>query len=304
MIKSTFFKKMSAIIVFLVCSLVFSYLLTSNSIVKPVIAAAASVSDSYVDYSKINDSASTNYLVSGGQLKMKQINGVACTTAGQCTSGFCVDGVCCNSACTGLTCQRCDSYSNAGTGTCGYVNNGSVNPDNECTASYNACSGNNKIGPDGNCSGTGYSCKPDGQSSACPTHGICQTGGGCSAGSCVAVVNAAAGTNPNNDCTASAAIGVMNACANVTCNTMCSWYSGQNATCNGSGACSTHTRTCQSTGTNPAGTNLYSVQSPGYCQYYGPTNVCGWTTGCPDPPLYCGADGSGGNAPWWYCNCL
>lgn len=43
----------------------------------------------------------------------------ACTSNSQCCSGFCADGVCCNTACTGSTCQRCDSSSNAGAGTCG-----------------------------------------------------------------------------------------------------------------------------------------------------------------------------------------
>jgi len=116
-------------------------------------------------------------------------NGESCTAGGQCTSGYCVDGVCCNTACTGSICQSCDINSSAGKGTCGYTV-ATADPDNECTPSgYNSCSGDNKIGSDGNCSGTGYSCKLDGVSYTCPTAGPCQTGGGCSAGACQAISN-------------------------------------------------------------------------------------------------------------------
>ncbi len=95
-------------------------------------------------------------------------NGLGCSTGTQCTSGFCADGVCCNTACTGSACQRCDSYSNAGAGTCGYIST-AVDPDNECTPAvsiYNSsanaktcntvCAEHQTTG--NNCSGSSYAC--------------------------------------------------------------------------------------------------------------------------------------------------
>lgn len=103
---------------------------------------------------------------------------------------------------------------------------------NDCTASYNACSGNNRIGPDGNCDGAG-ACNTTGQSSACSTASTCQTGGGCSAGSCVTVSNNANNTDPNNECTIT-----YTGCSNSTTR------SGIGANCNGAGACKTGTQAC------------------------------------------------------------
>jgi len=77
--------------------------------------------------------------------------GTACTAGSECTSGYCVDSVCCNTSCSGSTCQRCDSYSNAGAGTCGYVSSWTQDPDNECPGAFGTCAATN-------CSGSGYSC--------------------------------------------------------------------------------------------------------------------------------------------------
>ncbi|MFA4834214.1 MAG: hypothetical protein WC619_05230 [Patescibacteria group bacterium] len=84
----------------------------------------------------------------------KLANGGSCSSATQCTSGYCADSVCCNNACSGSTCQRCDSYSNAGAGTCGYVSSGSEDPDGECTQgseTSNGCRSNY-------CTGSSYAC--------------------------------------------------------------------------------------------------------------------------------------------------
>lgn len=187
------------------------------------------------------DSGGDGHCSSGTCSADTKANGEVCSSDGECTSTYCVDGYCCNSACSGSTCQTCGTLSSAGAGTCGYINSGSEDPDNECTATYNACDGNNRIGPDGYCSGTGYACKTTGLSSACATAGTCQTGGGCSVGSCVAVSNVAAyaeGTNCTAQCTgcngAGSCIYIPNATADSWGSTYC------NAThyrCNGSGGC-------------------------------------------------------------------
>ena len=101
---------------------------------------------SYID-------ASTTFSVLAGTMKGPLANGAACSSAGECNSNFCVDSVCCNSACNTQTCERCDSNSNAGAGTCGYVST-AVDPSSECDQQANdaaGCRGSN-------CSGTGYAC--------------------------------------------------------------------------------------------------------------------------------------------------
>lgn len=92
-------------------------------------------------------------------------------------------------------------------GACVVCNNGGTensligtDPNNECTASYTSCSGNNKIGPDGNCNGAG-ACNTGGLSSACQTGGTCETAGGCTAGSCNLVTFISYGTQ-GTGCTA------------------------------------------------------------------------------------------------------
>src|SRR4029079_4704866 len=44
------------------------------------------------------DCQSTHYCNSG-QCVTKKLQGVACSTAGECATGSCVDGVCCDTAC-------------------------------------------------------------------------------------------------------------------------------------------------------------------------------------------------------------
>ena len=95
-------------------------------------------------------------------------NGKSCTVGGECTSGNCPspDNVCCNTACTGSLCQRCDSYSNAGSGTCGYISS-AVDPDNECATvcpttvwgwNGNNCTAYTAASGDGMCTGTSTAC--------------------------------------------------------------------------------------------------------------------------------------------------
>jgi len=95
--------------------------------------------------------ASTTFSVLASTQKGPLANGAACSSAGECNSNFCVDNVCCNSACNTETCERCDSYSNAGTGTCGYVNSSSEDPDNQCPGAFGACTS-------ATCSGTSKAC--------------------------------------------------------------------------------------------------------------------------------------------------
>lgn len=97
--------------------------------------------------------SSGNITVSGGQVYLSTCgdNGVACSAGGECCSGNCVDDVCCNNECTGSTCQRCDDYSNAGAGTCGYVSSSSEDPDSECPGAFGTCAATT-------CSGSASSC--------------------------------------------------------------------------------------------------------------------------------------------------
>lgn len=196
-------------------------------------AATGSITDSYTDTTKINTGSSTDYVVSGGQLKilLTKDNGMACSAGSECTSGFCTDSVCCNTACTGSTCQRCDSASSAGAGTCGYIST-AVDPDNECGTT--GCL-------TGSCSGTGYACGySTSGTGACST---CQTCVGATSGSCVNTANGSTGLNctathyrcnGNGSCTAPTS----NACfsnspyipdtSNSICNRV---YGAQNAGC-------------------------------------------------------------------------
>jgi hypothetical protein len=207
-------------------------------------------------------------------------NGTACSSGNTCMSGNCVNGVCCNTACTGSTCQRCDSYSNAGAGTCGYVST-AVDPNNECGTT--ACL-------TGNCSGTGYTCgyNTSGEG-ACPT---CQTCNGATSGSCVNVTNNTQDTQGSNVCTATCKKCSSGSCVNqgaedlfgqctagyiVVANTppnggasqTCTYLCSNNTTAaasdlcgNGTGSCATAVPTgCGSIGTDTNGTNaLYHTQ--------------------------------------------
>ncbi|MFA4833447.1 MAG: hypothetical protein WC619_01200 [Patescibacteria group bacterium] len=73
----------------------------------------------YTDFLQRNCSSGYFCNASGG-CSLKP-NGISCSSASECNSNYCVNGVCCNSACSGNVCQRCDSYSSAGAGTCGNV---------------------------------------------------------------------------------------------------------------------------------------------------------------------------------------
>ena len=128
-----------------------------------------SVTDSFTDESKIV--ATSSVVITGGQAKLATCgsNGTACSVAGECCSNYCVNSVCCNNICNGTPCYRCDSYSNAGAGTCGYVST-TVDPDSECTPVANASEGCRSD----NCSGTAAACgvvsSGDG---VCPVCGRC-----------------------------------------------------------------------------------------------------------------------------------
>jgi len=105
--------------------------------------------------------------------------GQACEAGAQCGSGHCVDGYCCDNACTGQTCQTCGLLSSNGVGYCGYVNNSSQDPRNECDSSV--------VCKTGNCTGVGYACSyytGYSEDTGCTT--LCK---GCLSGSCVNIPN-------------------------------------------------------------------------------------------------------------------
>lgn len=183
-----------------------------------------SVTDSFTDESKV--SATSSVVVINGQAQLCKENGTGCSVAGECCSGFCVDDVCCNNACDGTPCYICDSNSNAGAGTCGYVNSAS-DPDGECPGAFGTCAATT-------CSGSGYSC------------GYLAVGQqGCGAckyctGSSYDCANVAANTDPYVACT------------------------GNCDECNGSGACRGDSGYCDDTGAScycAGGGTFYSCQS-------------------------------------------
>jgi hypothetical protein len=146
------------------------------------------------------------------------------------------------------TCKKCN-----GSGSC--INQASGEDlFSQCSAYYNACSGDYKIGPDGDCNGAG-ACNTGGLSYRCPTGGTCQTGGGCSGGRCVAPTNIT-GYDEGPGCTASCK-GCMNGtCTNIPAGVK-DTYGNNRCTathyaCNGSGRC-----------TNPCSTSAVCVYPTG-----------------------------------------
>jgi len=85
----------------------------------------------------------------------KGADGSICNSDGDCDSTHCVDGVCCDFECSGTVCQTCGALSSAGIGKCGYVNNSSNDPRDDCTTGSPGATDSCK---DPNCSGTGYTC--------------------------------------------------------------------------------------------------------------------------------------------------
>jgi hypothetical protein len=129
----------------------------------------------------------------------------------------------------------------------------------QCAVFSNSCLGNNRIGPDGNCNGSG-ACNPGGFSAACATASVCQTGGGCSGGSCVPVANVAA-YNEAPGCTAQCKGCSGGACVNIPNGTqdtfggsLCNFT---HYRCNGGGACTAPTKQCTTCawGTDCSGCN-------------------------------------------------
>ena len=253
-----------------------------------------------------------------------------CIANGQACSS---DGGCCNSICgtdadsdllfsaaaahTG-TCQAtaytytdtndaqyCPSGYNPA-GTCDKCVNGAIanqtsseDVNSECTASYNACSGDYRIGPDGYCSGTGASCKTTGLSDLCATRSTCQTGGGCSAGSCVAVTNQTSSQDLYGECSPSAASVWLNSGDNVSCITVCDAQTCNTGNCSGTGTtCGTKQCICLSIGTDTAGTNTYATAEN--CVAYGPGKLCSLllSNGGGAYPVC-----SGIQSKWAYCRC-
>ena len=134
-----------------------------------------SVTDTFTDTSKIATTSNMTVNTTTGQVYLATCkdNGTACSATGECCSNYCVDGVCCNNVCNTDTCQRCDSYSHSGAGTCDYVSSSSEDPDNECaqgSTTDDGCESNN-------CSGIGYACGTQASGDGgCPLCGKCADG--------------------------------------------------------------------------------------------------------------------------------
>jgi len=169
-----------------------------------------SVSDSFTDESKV--SATSSVVVTGGQVYLAacQATGTACSVDEDCCSDHCVDSYCCDTACTGSTCQRCDGYSNNGTGTCGYVSSSSEDPDNDCPGVAGTCAATT-------CSGSDYSCGYLTGQQGCGACKYCT-------GSSYSCANVANGTDPYGSCP-----GSFGTCAGSNCNGSgaCQYLTGQ-----------------------------------------------------------------------------
>jgi hypothetical protein len=90
------------------------------------------------------------------------LNGGPC---GQCRDGVdhCVDGVCCDTAASmcSASCQRCDSQSTTGTGSCGAAQQGTLCGMNfVCNGTSTSCP--SSCGSDADCA-PGFSCQPNGK---------------------------------------------------------------------------------------------------------------------------------------------
>ncbi|MDC3984826.1 MopE-related protein [Polyangium jinanense] len=165
----------------------------------------------------------------------KELNGSACSTAGECFSGNCIDGFCCDSACNG-TCRTCAAASGApANGTCGNVTSGTQD-----TVPANACTGTNV------CDGTGTCKKSNGA--------VCGAGNECLSGNCVdGVCCNSTCTSTCQACSAAAkGQGSDGTCGNIVSgmqdNVAASTCVGMNA-CNGSGVCKeTNGSACSTTG--------------------------------------------------------
>jgi len=225
----------------------------------------------------------------------KKPNGIACTAGSECVSTYCVDSTCCNTACTGSTCQRCDSNSNAGAGTCGYIKT-AVDPDNECPGAFGTCTG-------ATCSGSGYACGylAVGQQ-GCSTCLYC-TG---SSYSCTAVPNANwnAGTY---GCT-----GYNKRCYSGSCVTCGGWMNAGYCWYNGANKASCNT-TCTTRGGVYNG-NCNWVNDPSDCStclHFYPGKSCGGPNGFDSPSWFYNAywdccsyyRNSGNTCDWYYTDC-
>lgn len=208
-------------------------------------------------------SGGDGYCSSAICLVNKKSNGAVCSLGSECFSTYCADGVCCNSACTGDFCKICDSRSNAGAGTCGYVNSASVDPDGNCEPT--GCN-------TGNCSGTGYTCGyyTSGQR-GCSTCQACNASGVCTAQTVDGVAATALGCTAGNE--------ACRRCNNGTCTFYTTDQHGCAAdyVCNASGNCVIITQTCYS-GSTPQttnwGTNLYGCSGANTRCYGGVCRTC------------------------------
>ena len=194
-----------------------------------------------------------------------------CNGAGVCKTAAVQCAASSQGVSTGVTRSLCQTQAGCTGTTAGSIGNVAPGNDtyNDCAAYYNNCSGNNAVGPDGNCNGSGI-CNTSGLSTSCPTYsgGTCQTTGGCSgAGVCVSqyIGSGNKGTNCNSTCYYCNGSG---SCIPVPNGQQ----DGPNCTdshyrCNGGGSCTAPTQTSciQDNASYPTCSSLCTAQGTGVC---------------------------------------
>jgi MYXO-CTERM domain-containing protein len=195
--------------------------------------------------------------LSSAELFELQKNGLACTSASECTTGWCIDSVCCDTACPGK-CMACTAAlkGQGNDGECGAVANG-VDLENECESlgtgicqTSGNCDGNGACGTqagvacegslcldvntqqnpstcdvDGNCVPQGqglcapYLCVGTGCLTSCTLDTDCVTGGACIDSTCKMPGDNGTSCGGNLDCTSGNCADMM--CCDTACNTPC-----------------------------------------------------------------------------------
>jgi hypothetical protein len=126
--------------------------------------------------------------------------GTPCAQGTQCASGVCVEGVCCENAC-GLECRSCKVPGREGT--CAPASSGTVCAPGSCSGSTESsartCDGQGTCQPASRRSCGAYLCTANGCSTSCSGSSDCNSGYGCSAGSCVVPTAPDAGPDASPD---------------------------------------------------------------------------------------------------------
>ena len=203
--------------------------------------------------------------------------GAPCSTGDACATDHCIDGVCCAQACNG-SCLACsEALTGEPDGTCSFVSS-ETDPHDDCTSGGPECFADV-------CSGTGPSCKPAADGTACGEDG-CIDGTlsrpTCDAGTCDPMSSECAGGF---------------GCDGADCATSCS---GDDALCAGDFHCSgttciedlaiggACTRDAQCPGDRCVDGVCCDAPCDGQCEMCQPDGVCGLVpNGQDDPEASC-----------------